>query len=161
MISLDKCNGSCNSVDDSSTKMCVPSKTKDINFKAFKMIPNKNEAKTMIFHVIANANSIVQLAIQFKNGVKINVNGNVKSIVSTKVIIVGILESTFLSDKSHHFKGSCYEINFRSSTFFNNVALSLGTYRWRKRYICYHVFNRTSIIVCSNIASYGDNLVPS
>ena len=33
MTSLDKCNGSCNVVDDLSTKICVPSKTKDINFE--------------------------------------------------------------------------------------------------------------------------------
>ena len=31
MISLNKCNGSCNVVDDLSTKICVPSKTKDID----------------------------------------------------------------------------------------------------------------------------------
>ena len=28
MISLDKCNGSCNAVDDLSTKVCLPSKKK-------------------------------------------------------------------------------------------------------------------------------------
>ena len=31
MISLDKCNRNCNIVDDLSTKVCVPSKTKDVN----------------------------------------------------------------------------------------------------------------------------------
>ena len=45
MISLDKCNESCNFVDDLSTKICVPSKTKDRSFKVFNMITNKNEAK--------------------------------------------------------------------------------------------------------------------
>ena len=29
IISLDKCNGSCNAVGDFSTKICVPSETKD------------------------------------------------------------------------------------------------------------------------------------
>ena len=38
MISLDKCNGRCNAVDDLSTKMCVPVKTNDVNVKAFNMI---------------------------------------------------------------------------------------------------------------------------
>ena len=33
MISLDKCNISCNAVDDISTKRCVPSKTKDAYIK--------------------------------------------------------------------------------------------------------------------------------
>ena len=30
-ISLDKCNGGCNDVDDLSRKICVPSVTKDVN----------------------------------------------------------------------------------------------------------------------------------
>ena len=48
MVSLDKCNGSCNVL---STKICVPKKTKDINVKAFNMITNKNEVKTMTKHI--------------------------------------------------------------------------------------------------------------
>ena len=37
MITLDKCNGSCNAL---STKMCVPKETKDLNVKT-----NKHRAK--------------------------------------------------------------------------------------------------------------------
>ena len=48
MISLDKCNGSCNAL---SPKICVPKKTKDTNVKVFNMITNKNEAKTMTKHI--------------------------------------------------------------------------------------------------------------
>ena len=33
MTNLDKCSGNCNSVDDLSTKVCVPTKIKDINVK--------------------------------------------------------------------------------------------------------------------------------
>ena len=44
MISLYKCTGSCNVL---SPKICVPKETKDISVKAFNMIRNKNEAKTM------------------------------------------------------------------------------------------------------------------
>ena len=46
MIGIDKCNGSCNAFDDLSTKICVPSKTKDINVKVFKMITRLHECKT-------------------------------------------------------------------------------------------------------------------
>ena len=35
MISLGKCNVHVNAVDDLSTKICVPSKTKHINVKVF------------------------------------------------------------------------------------------------------------------------------
>ena len=56
MISLDKCIRSCNVL---SPKVCVPKVTKYINFKAFNIITNKNEAKKNIFHANVNANSIV------------------------------------------------------------------------------------------------------
>ena len=44
MISLDKYTGSCNVL---SPKICVPKETKNINVRAFNMITDKNEAKTM------------------------------------------------------------------------------------------------------------------
>ena len=47
MISLDKRNGSCNAL---SPKICVPTRTKNINVKVFNTIANKNEAKTLEKH---------------------------------------------------------------------------------------------------------------
>ena len=47
MISLGKCSESCNVL---SPKICVPKKAKGINVKAFNLITNKNEAKTMSKH---------------------------------------------------------------------------------------------------------------
>ena len=46
----NKCSGSCNSVEDLSTKIYVLSKTKDINVNVFNMITSINEAKTMMKH---------------------------------------------------------------------------------------------------------------
>ena len=54
MISLDKFHGSCNVVDDLSTKICVPSKTKGIDFIIFKMIAKINEAKALVKHVLCD-----------------------------------------------------------------------------------------------------------
>ena len=48
LISLNKCTRSCNVL---SAKLCVPKETKVINFKAFNMITNKNEAKAMTQHI--------------------------------------------------------------------------------------------------------------
>ena len=45
MITLDKSNGSYNFIDVLSTKICVPSKTKDINVKVLNMTGNKDEGK--------------------------------------------------------------------------------------------------------------------
>ena len=44
IISFRKCSGSCNVW---SPKICIPKETKYINFKAFSMITNKEEAKEM------------------------------------------------------------------------------------------------------------------
>ena len=48
MISLDKCDGSYNAADDLSKKICVPSKTNDVNVKAFNVITRIIEAKTIV-----------------------------------------------------------------------------------------------------------------
>ena len=55
----------------------------DINVKVFKMIN--------IFHVVGNANLIVQYVVQIKNGIIKHVNLNVKIIASAKKIIDGII----------------------------------------------------------------------
>ena len=55
VINLDKCCGNCNVF---SPNICIPKKAKGKNNKAFNIITNKNEVKTMtnIFLVIANPN---------------------------------------------------------------------------------------------------------
>ena len=54
MISLDKCNGTCNAADDLFTKICVPNKTKSVNTKASKMITRVNRAKILIKHILCH-----------------------------------------------------------------------------------------------------------
>ena len=51
MISLGKFYGSCNAVDDLSTKMCVQSETKAVNGKGFNLITTMNEVKTLVKHI--------------------------------------------------------------------------------------------------------------
>ena len=86
MVSLYKCNGICNAVDNLSTKFCAPSKRKHVHVKVFNTITELNKVKTSenIFHVIVNASSILQHAIQTKNGIMANLNVSVKSIVRAK-----------------------------------------------------------------------------
>ena len=52
MISLDKLNGSCNVLDGLFTKICVPSKTNDINVEIFKTISRINEVKPLATYFI-------------------------------------------------------------------------------------------------------------
>ena len=43
MISVDKYSGGCNYCNDLSSKICIPSKTIDINLKVFNITTNINE----------------------------------------------------------------------------------------------------------------------
>ena len=51
IINLDKCSGSFNSGDNISTKICFPSKIKDVNIKVFNMVTNRNDAKILVKHI--------------------------------------------------------------------------------------------------------------
>ena len=50
-IKLDKCTGSCNAL---SAKKCALKEEKVMNFKAFSIITNKNDAKKMTEHISCN-----------------------------------------------------------------------------------------------------------
>ena len=45
MVSLDGCNGSCKTLDDISSGICVPNKTEDVNLSVFNIIARINESK--------------------------------------------------------------------------------------------------------------------
>ena len=55
---------------------------------------------TDIFHVIVNANSIIQRVIQYKNGIIKHVTVNLKIIKSVKKIVAGILAHVFMRIES-------------------------------------------------------------
>ena len=44
-VKLDRCVGSCNTLNDLSNKVCVPNKLEDLNPSAFNMITGINESK--------------------------------------------------------------------------------------------------------------------
>ena len=46
-VKLDRCVGSCNTLNDLSNKVCVPSKTEDLNLRLIKMVTRINELKTL------------------------------------------------------------------------------------------------------------------
>ena len=51
MVNLDKCYGSCNTLDDLSGRTCVPNKTEDVHLSVFSLIPRIKEPKTLIRHI--------------------------------------------------------------------------------------------------------------
>ena len=51
MVSLNRCNGSCNTHDDLSSRIWVPKETEDVNLSGFNMITRTNESKTLTKHI--------------------------------------------------------------------------------------------------------------
>lgn len=47
MVGLDMCNGICNTIDNFSSRTCVPNKTGGTNVNAFNIITIINESKTL------------------------------------------------------------------------------------------------------------------
>ena len=44
MINLDRCNGSCNTLDDPSDKICVPNETENLNLRVLNIKIGINES---------------------------------------------------------------------------------------------------------------------
>ena len=94
-VYLDKCKGSCNTLDDISNKICVSNKTEDLNLEVFNLITGTNESKklTNIYHTNINVNSMVGNVTQIKIRTTVNVGVSVKireNIGLVKNIIFGI-----------------------------------------------------------------------
>ena len=51
IVSIDRCEGSCNTVEDPFVRAFVPNKMEDVNLKVFNMIKRINESKTLTKHV--------------------------------------------------------------------------------------------------------------
>ena len=56
VVKLDRCVGSCNTLNDLSNKLCIQNKTEDLNLSVFNTITVINESKTITKHVSCNVN---------------------------------------------------------------------------------------------------------
>ena len=85
-MKLDRCVGSCSTLNDFSYKVCFPNKKADLNLSVFKMNTEINELKTLTKHVYAhvNINLMVENVIPIKSGIMINVG---KKCMSVKNIL--------------------------------------------------------------------------
>ena len=50
-VKLDRCAGSCNTLNDLSNKLYVPNKTEDLNLSVVNIITEINELKTLTKHI--------------------------------------------------------------------------------------------------------------
>ena len=51
VVKLDRCVGSCNTLNSLSNKVCLPNKTEDLNLSMFNMIRGINESKALTKHI--------------------------------------------------------------------------------------------------------------
>ena len=49
-VSVNKCGGSCNTVDDVYDQVCVSNKVKNMNVKVFNLISDENETGFLVQH---------------------------------------------------------------------------------------------------------------
>ena len=80
-VSLDRCNGSFNTLDDPSSKICVSNKANDVNLNVFDMTARTNQLKQYqnIFHANVNAILMAENATEIKNRITINVRAIAKA----------------------------------------------------------------------------------
>ena len=92
-VNLDRCVGSCNTLNDLCNKVCVINKTEDSNLSVFNMIAGINELKTLTKHMTCKCKCklMVESVIQIKSGITINLDASAKNIIYVKKIIFGIL----------------------------------------------------------------------
>ena len=142
MVSLDKCSGSFNSVGKLSMRICVPSKTKDVDVKVFNMITNRNESKLLVKHISCdcklNGNSIVQRATHIKNGVTKHANENSKYLKSI------VDDSKIVSDEI------IYVMDIVSTNVVNTISTNMPTnYNDKKvqdKIYCY-ILHKTLLVI--------------
>ena len=49
-IKINKCKGSCNTINDPYAKICVPNNVKNTNIKVFNLMSRNNEARHIKWH---------------------------------------------------------------------------------------------------------------
>ena len=68
VVKLDRCVGSCNTLNDLCNKLCVPNKTEDLNLSMFNMITGINESKTLTKYILCEC----KCRFEGKNIIQIN-----------------------------------------------------------------------------------------
>ena len=92
-VKLDGFAGGCNTLNNSSNRVCVPNKTEDLNLNVLNMITGINESKTLknMYRVYVSADLMEENVIQINGEVIINADVDVENVMYVKKIIFGIL----------------------------------------------------------------------
>ena len=80
-IKVNKCRGDCSNINDPMARLCVPDIVKDMNIKVFNLLERINETRKIVWHETCKCVCRLTSAIcNDRNGMKINVDSNVKKI---------------------------------------------------------------------------------
>ena len=82
-IKLDRCAGSCNTLNDLYNKVFVSNETEDLNLSVFKMITGINKLKKLkiIYHANVNVDLMEENVIQINGGIIINIDVNIQQVL--------------------------------------------------------------------------------
>ena len=88
-VNLNRCAGSCNTLDDLSNKVCVPNEAEDLNLHAFNMITGINESRILKQHMSCKCECkfMVENVTRIKIGITIIVGVSVKMVSMQEVLV--------------------------------------------------------------------------
>ena len=55
-VLVNKCSGSCNTLDDPMARICVPNIIKNVNIKVYNFLMRLNETRNVLWHESCNCN---------------------------------------------------------------------------------------------------------
>ena len=81
VVKLDRCVGSCNTINDLSNKVCILNKAEDLNLSVFNMVTGINESETVTKHILCECKCKLDgtKCIQINDGITINIDVSVKT----------------------------------------------------------------------------------
>ena len=91
-VKFARCVGSCNTLNDLSNKVYVPSKTEDLNLSVFSIITDINESEKLTKHISCECKCRFdgKNVIQIIGGITLNVDVSVNKFMYVKKIMFGI-----------------------------------------------------------------------
>ena len=128
-VKLDRCAGSCNTLDDLSNKVCVPNKTEDLNLSVLNMVTEINESNV-------NVHLMEQNVIQINGGITINVNVSVKNMIYVKKnyisnpVTCNCENGKYLASIMDDSAITCDEIIYAEDTNFNGKNITFKTQKF-------------------------------
>ena len=100
-VKLDRCVGSCNTLNDLSNKVCFWNKTENLNLSVFNMITGINKSrKQSVYHMNGNVHLMEENVTHINGGITINVDVCLKNVMYKKKIILGVPLHTVVKIKN-------------------------------------------------------------